>query len=181
MSITARNYNIFRWYRAGWGRYSQADSLGVAGGLNLYRYVDNNPVAMYDPLGLMPVPKKDQKYRPCNSEETARCAATCPYGMDSCMVSQIFQVVVAKPGKVLKKWVDGPMSCSCKEPDCWDKLKEWADPRKWFDENPAPPLPPLVPIPPRMPTPPRLAIPGVPPFFVNPCMMGLPCGDPGSA
>src|SRR5690349_23458535 len=52
-------------------------------------------------------------------------------------------------------WVDGQMSCSCKEPDCWNKLKKWADPKKWFDPNPAPP-PPLVPlVPPFTPTPAR--------------------------
>lgn len=28
---TEENYNIFRWYRAGWGRYTQADPLSVAG------------------------------------------------------------------------------------------------------------------------------------------------------
>lgn len=25
---TEENYNVFRWYRAGWGRYTQADPLG---------------------------------------------------------------------------------------------------------------------------------------------------------
>lgn len=25
------NYNVFRWYRAGWGRYTQADPIGVGG------------------------------------------------------------------------------------------------------------------------------------------------------
>jgi len=76
----------------------------------------------------------------------------------------------------------GSMSCSCKEPDCWDKLKEWADPKKWFDPNPAPPLP-LIPLVPFTPTPaPAPVIPGFLPIF-NPCFFGnYPgCGDPGIA
>src|SRR5690349_24143725 len=66
-------------------------------------------------------------------------------------------------------WVDGQMSCSCKEPDCWNKLKKWADPKKWFDPNPAPP-PPLVPlVPPFTPTPaPAPVISGLVPIL-NPC------------
>lgn len=172
-----RDYNIFRWYRSDWGRYTQADPLGVGGGMNLFGYVENNPVSMYDPLGLSPVPYKNQRYRPCNSAETAKCQATCKYGMESCRVSQIFQVVVAKPGKVLSKWVDGPISCSCKEPDCWDRLREWTDPKKWLDPNPAPPLP-FLPIPPKWPTP--RVIPGMPPFFINPCMLNPSLCDDGS-
>lgn len=36
------------------GRWTQEDPLGVAGGLNQYRYVGNNPVAFTDPFGLCP-------------------------------------------------------------------------------------------------------------------------------
>jgi RHS repeat-associated protein len=44
--------NGFRWYRADWGRYTQADPLGLAGGLNLYSYSGWNPKANIDPDGL---------------------------------------------------------------------------------------------------------------------------------
>jgi RHS repeat-associated protein len=47
-----RQYNIFRWYRAGWGRYTQADPIGQLGGFNLYRYAAANPLSYIDPLGL---------------------------------------------------------------------------------------------------------------------------------
>ena len=50
--VTDRSYNIFRWYRAGWGRYTQADPLGVEEDRNLFRYVRNNPLSLTDPLGL---------------------------------------------------------------------------------------------------------------------------------
>jgi RHS repeat-associated protein len=46
------SYNVFRWYRAGWGRYTQADPLGIEPDLNVYRYVSNRPTAMTDRTGL---------------------------------------------------------------------------------------------------------------------------------
>ena len=46
-------YNVFRWYRGGWGRYSQADPLGLGGGPNLYGYVSANPTRFVDPRGLV--------------------------------------------------------------------------------------------------------------------------------
>lgn len=50
-----KRYNIFRWYRAGWGRYTQADPIGLASGSNLYSYVDDNPVGYMDIFGLATV------------------------------------------------------------------------------------------------------------------------------
>ena len=50
-----REYNIFRWYRAGWARYTQADPLGHEGGLNSYAYGAGNPVLLADPFGLYTV------------------------------------------------------------------------------------------------------------------------------
>ncbi|MGH9420798.1 MAG: RHS repeat domain-containing protein, partial [Thermoanaerobaculia bacterium] len=46
------NYNIFRWYRAGWGRYTQSDPIGLDGGTNVFAYVGDNPVLLLDLLGL---------------------------------------------------------------------------------------------------------------------------------
>jgi RHS repeat-associated protein len=51
-----RNYNIFRWYRAGWGRYTQADPLSSTGPVpDLYTYGAANPLRYYDPTGLVTV------------------------------------------------------------------------------------------------------------------------------
>jgi len=39
--------SIFRWYRAGRGRYTQADPTGLAAGLNLYAYALVNPNSLW--------------------------------------------------------------------------------------------------------------------------------------
>jgi len=51
-------YNYFRYYDPSTGRYVTADPIGLAGGLNTYSYVGNNPLYWIDPFGLeaMPVP-----------------------------------------------------------------------------------------------------------------------------
>jgi RHS repeat-associated protein len=49
---TERSYNIFRWYRPSWGRYTQPDPLGLEGGQNLFGYANANPVSYIDSVGL---------------------------------------------------------------------------------------------------------------------------------
>lgn len=46
------SYNIFRWYRAGWGRYTQNDPMAS---LEAYLYASTNPLTNVDPLGLYTV------------------------------------------------------------------------------------------------------------------------------
>lgn len=74
---TGLRNNVFRWYRAGWGRYTQADPIGesvirlkvstalravasqralaslhASGSLNTYSYADQSPTMRADPRGL---------------------------------------------------------------------------------------------------------------------------------
>ena len=54
---TAHNYNIFRDYDSGTGRYTESDPIGIRrglGGLNTYTYVRDNPLMLFDRLGLCP-------------------------------------------------------------------------------------------------------------------------------
>ena len=48
--VTEREYNIFRWYRGGWGRYTQSDPMGWVG--QEYAYASGDPISNTDRLGL---------------------------------------------------------------------------------------------------------------------------------
>ncbi|HEU5381324.1 MAG TPA: RHS repeat-associated core domain-containing protein [Ktedonobacteraceae bacterium] len=51
-SESGLNYNLFRTYNPTLGRYTQADPIGLAGGINPYAYVLGNPVKSVDSFGL---------------------------------------------------------------------------------------------------------------------------------
>ena len=171
--------NIFRWYRAGWGRYSQADPIGLAGGMTLYQYGEENPINATDPLGLIGrTPSSQQKTRACTSAEYAQCEAQCQgKGVESCRVNQTFRVVRQTNGKTVWAWVDGPMSCSCNDPSsCANLLRQM---QEWLKKYGSPLPLPFLPIPPTAPLP-RPVAPGLPPFFINPCQMNPSlCFGPG--
>jgi len=49
---TGLHYNYYRYYDPSTGRYITSDPIGLAGGLNTYTYVENNPVNRVDFYGL---------------------------------------------------------------------------------------------------------------------------------
>ncbi len=52
---TGLHYNYYRDYNPSLGRYIQKDPIGFRGGINLYAYVQNNPVNYTDPSGLVKI------------------------------------------------------------------------------------------------------------------------------
>ncbi|HUP62563.1 MAG TPA: RHS repeat-associated core domain-containing protein [Thermoanaerobaculia bacterium] len=49
---TEERYNIHRWYRPSFARYTQADPIGLQGGVNLFAYTHGNPINVSDATGL---------------------------------------------------------------------------------------------------------------------------------
>jgi RHS repeat-associated protein len=49
---TGLHYNYHRYYDPKTGRYLTPDPIGLAGGINLFAYVKNNPITYIDPEGL---------------------------------------------------------------------------------------------------------------------------------
>jgi RHS repeat-associated protein len=49
---TGLNYNYFRDYEPGTGRYAESDPIGLRGGINTYGYARSSPLNYFDPSGL---------------------------------------------------------------------------------------------------------------------------------
>jgi RHS repeat-associated protein len=49
---TGLHYNMHRYYNPATGRYMTPDPIGLEGGINLYGFVQNDPVNFVDPWGL---------------------------------------------------------------------------------------------------------------------------------
>ena len=52
-SETGLHYNYHRYYDPKTGRYLTPDPIGLNAGMNLYLYIDGNPINLTDPLGLV--------------------------------------------------------------------------------------------------------------------------------
>jgi len=51
---TGLHYSYFRYYEPETGRYISPDPIGLAGGVNVYGYVEQNPLSLSDSDGLLP-------------------------------------------------------------------------------------------------------------------------------
>lgn len=58
-------YNLARWYEPASARFTSSDPIAFEGGLNLYRYANDNPATLSDPFGLAPTVPPDAAYYVC--------------------------------------------------------------------------------------------------------------------
>ncbi|MGE5052921.1 MAG: RHS repeat-associated core domain-containing protein [Acidobacteriota bacterium] len=117
---TGLYYYRARYYDSNVGRFISEDPIGLQGGPNFYAYVGNDPVDFNDPRGLLPRPRPPYRWRYCTANEVSECTKTCEAQgkeFESCRVSQTYRIIRLVNGG---EWVDGPLSCSCKEndPEC---------------------------------------------------------------
>jgi RHS repeat-associated protein len=69
-------YNIFRWYRAGWGRYTQADPMAL-GDDDAYGYASGGPTGSSDRFGLYTVRKIITTRRTMNPDQICGSPFAC--------------------------------------------------------------------------------------------------------
>jgi RHS repeat-associated protein len=67
-----------RYYQPNLGRFASEDPIGLAGGVNFYAYVLNNPLNLTDPQGLLPGGKADCNYYDGRCER-GKCDRGDPY------------------------------------------------------------------------------------------------------
>ena len=127
-SETGLYYYRARYYDPSVGRFISEDPIGLQGGPNFYDYVANDPVDFNDPRGLAPTWRPPYRWRYCTAAEISGCTRICQAGgkeFESCRVSQTYRIIQLVNGP---EWTDGPVSCSCKDPnekDCTTKIREW--------------------------------------------------------
>ena len=80
---TNLHYNYYRDYDPSIGGYKESDPIGLHGGNNTYGYVQNNPIDLRDPFGLMTVvesgfPKEEGVLRELGERMQQRIRELCP-------------------------------------------------------------------------------------------------------
>ncbi|MFA6959108.1 MAG: RHS repeat-associated core domain-containing protein [Thermoanaerobaculia bacterium] len=108
---TEERYNVYRWYRSGWGRYTQPDPLGLRGDINLFGYVTDAPTAAIDPLGL-------QLYNPTYPRRSVPpgCSQSWRYvthRIDSGSAQSLWRLVHSRPLEIGSEHPEGHGGVNC--------------------------------------------------------------------
>jgi RHS repeat-associated protein len=76
------NYNIFRWYRSAWGRYTQADPIRSIE--SPFAYADDRPLMLIDPTGLSTVNFGPVQKHAVGIGDAHRECASAAFGLKGC-------------------------------------------------------------------------------------------------
>jgi hypothetical protein len=76
---SAANYNVYRWYEAGTGRYTSPDPLRFSNAWEIYAYANGRPTVMVDRLGLQ-VGLGTATYGPSDSDAASCCSMALSLG-----------------------------------------------------------------------------------------------------
>jgi len=96
--VSGLYYYGYRYYQPWGARWLSADPGGTVDGLNLFRMVRNNPLALYDPDGLSPdrVQKKAYMYAPFVGGDALVQIVSGSYGRAGAVVSAVVKNAKAK-------------------------------------------------------------------------------------
>lgn len=103
---TGRTYNIFRWYRSSWGRYTQTDPIPLRAGVVPYLYAADNPLSNVDPFGLWSLSKSCKGYEAAISQAMAKAVS----GIAKCGLS------CSEGQKILDQMMDFEIRCDTSTP-----------------------------------------------------------------
>ncbi|MBU1043186.1 MAG: RHS repeat-associated core domain-containing protein [Candidatus Omnitrophica bacterium] len=123
-SDTELYYYRARWYDADAGRFISRDPIGTRGGINLYGYVDGNPIILIDPTGKMSGMPKQCTVTTIKGSPSVSCWRTSgPIGI--CNVACRGAAAYARNfvfGDTLRKFREGKVfwnSCENLPGNCW--------------------------------------------------------------
>jgi RHS repeat-associated protein len=125
------SYNIFRWYRAGWGRYTQADPAWSPVRIRdtHYSYASNSPLNALDPTGLFTIDKSGCKCLegvPAGGDQDATRWQAVEHGTLSACLELDTMITNPQLRKCLKKRCEsGRIACDQK---CGQDTIAWAVP-----------------------------------------------------
>ena len=129
------NYNYFRDYEPGTGRYSQSDPIGLWGGMPTYSYTKGAPLMTSDPLGLLVMSNSCLKFEARIQEaeqniekKLAECDNNCASGDQSCIKCEDVQML-------RQKLKSSSVNCSVSGSNCGrGALRGWSvtiEPTGW--------------------------------------------------